>query len=113
VAQLDGPPRLKARVTLARAYVKNPNWLRRAEETLLAVLQESRDYVEAYVVLGQVYRASDQRARAVGMYRKALELQPGNEEALAELAALEPPPSGAAPPGSGSGAILKKLFGKG
>jgi cytochrome c-type biogenesis protein CcmH/NrfG len=64
------------------------------------------------VVLGQVYRASDQRARAVGMYRKALELQPGNEEALAELAALELP-SGDAPPGSGSGAILKKLFGKG
>jgi tetratricopeptide (TPR) repeat protein len=109
VAQLEGPPRLKARVTLARAYVKNPNWLRRAEETLLAVLHESRDYVEAYVVLGQVYRASDQRARAVGMYRKALELQPGHEEALAELAALEAPSADA----PGSGKILKKLFGKG
>jgi tetratricopeptide (TPR) repeat protein len=109
VAQLEGPPRLKARVTLARAYVKNPNWLRRAEETLLAVLQESRDYVEAYVVLGQVYRASDQPARAVGVYRKALELQPGHEEALAELAALEPPSDDA----PGSSKILKKLFGKG
>ncbi|HVR70679.1 MAG TPA: protein kinase [Vicinamibacteria bacterium] len=107
VARLEGPPRLKARVTLARAYVKNPNWLRRAEESLQAVLQESPEHAEAYVVLGQVYRASDQRARAVTMFRRALELQPGYEEAVAELAALEPPRGD-----PGSGKILKKLFGK-
>jgi serine/threonine-protein kinase len=105
--RLEGPLKLRARVTLARAYAKNPNWLRRAEESLLTVLQESPEYVEAYVVLGQVYRASDQRSRAVTMYRKALELQPNNEEAVAELAALDP--RGNEP---GSGKILKKLFGK-
>jgi tetratricopeptide (TPR) repeat protein len=105
--RVEGPARLKARVTLARAYMKNPNWLRQAEQNLQAALQESPEYAEAYVVLGQVYRASDQRARAVTMYRKALDLQPGNEEALAELAALEPPPVD-----PGSGKILKKLFRK-
>jgi cytochrome c-type biogenesis protein CcmH/NrfG len=71
------------------------------------VLQESSDYTEAYVVLGQVYRASDQKARAVATLRKALDLQPGNEEAAAELALLDPH---AGDPGSGK--ILKKLFGK-
>jgi tetratricopeptide (TPR) repeat protein len=108
VHRLEGPPRLKARVTLARAYLKNPNWLRRAEESLQAVLRESPDYAEAYVVLGQLYRASEQPARAVAMYRRALELQPGNDEAAAELSALEP--SRSSDPGSGK--ILKKLFGK-
>jgi tetratricopeptide (TPR) repeat protein len=105
--RLEGALKLRARVTLARAYAKNPNWLRRAEESLLTVLRESPEYVEAYVVLGQVYRASDQRSRAVTMYRKALELQPNNEEAVAEMAALDP--RGNEP---GSGKILKKLFGK-
>jgi tetratricopeptide (TPR) repeat protein len=106
--RLEGTVKLKARVTLARAYAKNPNWLRRAEESLLGVLQESPEFVEAYVVLGQVYRASDQRTRAVAMYRKALELQPGNEEAVAELDGLEPSRA----PEPGSGKILKKLFRK-
>ena len=59
-------------------------------------------------MLGQLYRASEQPARAVAMYRRAIELQPGNEEAAAELAAIEPP-RGADP---GSGKILKKLFRK-
>jgi tetratricopeptide (TPR) repeat protein len=108
VPRLEGPPRLKAQVTLARAYVKNPNWLRRAEESLQAVLRESPEHAEAYVVLGQVYRASDQPARAVAMYRRALELQPGNDEAAAELTALEPSRGGE----PGSGKILKKLFRK-
>ena len=108
VPRLEGPPRVKARVTLARAYMKNPNWLRRAEESLQAVLRENPEHAEAYVVLGQLYRASEQPARAVAMYRRALELQPGNEEAVAELAALEPSRSG----DPGSGKMLKKLFRK-
>jgi tetratricopeptide (TPR) repeat protein len=105
--QTEGPVRLKARVTLARAYMKNPKWLKRSEETLQAVIQESPEYAEAYLVLGLLYRASEMRSRAVTMVRKALELQPDNEEARAELAALgggeepEPPPRG-----------FKKFFGR-
>ena len=117
LSSLEGPPLAKARVILARAYMKNPKWLRRAEDTLQAVLQDAPEYAEAYVVLGLVYKATDQRARAVTMYRRALELQPGNAEAQAELSALDPgrgtdPGSG---PGSGTGTgsgKLKKLFGK-
>jgi curved DNA-binding protein CbpA len=109
LAHLVGPPLAKARVILARAYMKNPNWLRRAEDTLQAVLQDAPEYAEAYVVLGLVYKATDQRARAVTMYRRALELQPGNAEAQSELSALDP--GRGTDPGTGSGK-LKKLFGK-
>ena len=45
---------------------------------------------------------------SVTMFRKALELQPGNEEAGVEMAALEPPPQR----DPGSGKMFKKLFGK-
>jgi tetratricopeptide (TPR) repeat protein len=103
---LEGPLRLKASVLLARAYVKNPNWLRQAESTLREVLREKPDLAEAHVVLGQVYRATNLRSRALASYRKALELDPRNEEAHAEIAALG---SEEAPPPS---SIRSKLFGK-
>jgi cytochrome c-type biogenesis protein CcmH/NrfG len=104
---LEGPLRLKASVLLARAYLKNPNWLRQAESTLREVLREKPGLAEAHLVLGQVYRATNLRSRALASYRKALELDPGNEEAQAEIASLgsseqTPPPS----------SIRSKLFGK-
>jgi curved DNA-binding protein CbpA len=104
---LEGPLRLKASVLLARAYVKNPNWLRQAESTLREVLRQKPDLAEAHVVLGQVYRATNLRSRALASYRKALELDPRNEEAHAEIAALGNPEE-APPPSS----IRSKLFGK-
>jgi cytochrome c-type biogenesis protein CcmH/NrfG len=104
---LEGPARLKARVLLARAYLKNPNWVRQAETTLREVLREKPDLAEAHVVLGQVYRATNLRSRALASYRKALELEPKNEEAHAEIAALGEPDE-APPPSS----LRSKLFGK-
>jgi cytochrome c-type biogenesis protein CcmH/NrfG len=103
---LEGPVRLKARVVLARAYLKNPNWIRQAESTLRDVLRERPDLAEAHVVLGQVYRATNLRSRALASYRKALELDPQNEEAHTEIAALGP--DEAPPPSS----LRSKLFGK-
>ena len=103
---LEGPARLKARVVLARAYLKNPNWIRQAESTLRDVLRERPDLAEAHVVLGQVYRATNLRSRALASYRKALELDPQNEEAHTEIAALGP--DEAPPPSS----LRSKLFGK-
>jgi len=103
---LEGTARLKASVLLARAYVKNPNWIRQAETTLREVLREKPDLAEAHVVLGQVYRATNLRSRALASYRKALELDPGNEEAQAQIAALGP--DEAPPPSS----LRSKLFGK-
>ena len=103
---LDGPARLKASVLLARAYLKNPNWIRQAESTLREVLREKPDLAEAHVVLGHVYRSTNLRSRALASYRKALEIDSRNEEAQAEIAALgldeAPPPS----------SLRSKLFGK-
>jgi tetratricopeptide (TPR) repeat protein len=105
---LEGTARLKASILLARAYVKNPNWVRQAESTLRQVLREKPDLAEAHVVLGHVYRATNLRSRALASYRKALELDPSNEEAQGEIAALGPPPDEAPPPSS----LRSKLFGK-
>jgi tetratricopeptide (TPR) repeat protein len=107
LAHLEGPPRIRASVLLARAYLKNPNWLRQAESTLREVLRAKPDLAEAHLVLGHVYRATNLRSRALASYRKALELDPASEEAAAEVAALTgtdeaPPPS----------SIRSKLFGK-
>jgi tetratricopeptide (TPR) repeat protein len=104
---LEGPSRLKASVLIARAYLKNPNWVRQAESTLREVLREKPDLAEAHVVLGHVYRATNLRSRALASYRKGLELDPRNEEAQAEIAALGPQDE-SPPPTS----LRDKLFGK-
>ncbi|HEY2946573.1 MAG TPA: protein kinase [Vicinamibacteria bacterium] len=105
IPRLERNVRVRAQVLLARAYMKNPNWGRRAEELLQRVVQESPDHADAYVALGNLYRASQLKSRAQAMYRKAVQAQPGHPEALAELASLdEGPPEG--------GTRLKKFFSK-
>jgi tetratricopeptide (TPR) repeat protein len=107
VSVLEGKPKQKARLLLARAYTKNPNWIHQAEETLHEVVKDDPKNVDAYLALGQLYKAGGLRSRAVSMFRKVLELKPENEEALAELsaAALEPE-------ATETGGFLKKLFGR-
>jgi len=105
IPRLERNSKVKAQVLLARAYMKNPNWGRRAEELLQRVIQESPD-ADAYVTLGNLYRASQLKSRAQAMYRKAVQVQPGHQEALAELAALD----GEGPPEGGT--RLKKFFSK-
>jgi serine/threonine protein kinase len=110
LAFLQGRDLLRARVTLARAYMKIPKWLRRAEEVLQAVLHEAPDLAEAHVALGDLYLATNQRARAASSFRRALEVDPKSAEARERLEAAgggaknEPPP----PPPS----TFKKIFGK-
>ena len=106
IPRLERNSKVKAQVLLARAYMKNPNWGRRAEELLQRVIQESPDHADAFVALGNLYRASQLKSRAQSMYRKAVQAQPGHEEALAELAALD----GEGPPEGGT--RLKKFFSK-
>ena len=105
IPRLERNSKVKAQVLLARAYMKNPNWGRRAEELLQRVVQESPDHADAYVALGNLYRASQLKSRAQAMYRKAVQAQPGHQEALAELAALD----GEGPEGP---TLLKKFFSK-
>ena len=107
VPVLAGKPKQRARLDLARAYTKNPNWVHQAEETLHEVVRDDPKNVEAYLALGQLYKAGGLRGRSVSMFRKALELKPDNEEALAELSAIGPEPEATEP-----GGFLKKLFGR-
>jgi tetratricopeptide (TPR) repeat protein len=95
----------KARLLLARICLKYPDRLKQAEKELQAVVQEDAEHVEAYVLLGSLYRQQGLTARAVAHYRKALELNPRHRVAQAELAELSPAPEG------GEG-VLKRLFGK-
>jgi curved DNA-binding protein CbpA len=99
----------RARLGLARAYLKNPLWLKRAEEQLQAIVREDPHNPEAYFLLGTLYKQGGLRSRAVSMLRKALEAKPDHEQAASELAALELPDAASAPEGGG---LLKKLFGR-
>ena len=107
VPVLEGKPKQRARLDLARAYTKNPNWVHQAEETLHEIVRDDPKNVDAYLALGQLYKAGGLRGRSVSMFRKALELKPENEEARAELSAAGPEPEATEP-----GGFLKKLFGR-
>ena len=91
----------RARVLLARAYIKNPNWLRRGEELLQTIIQEDPQFADAHFVLGLLYKESGMTSRAVTLFKKAIELKPEHKHAQAELKELSAP------------ALLRKLFGKG
>ena len=103
IPRLEATASRRARVMLARAYMKNPKWRHRAEEVLGQVVREAPDAPEPYLVLGELYRGAQLRARAAAMYRKALQLSPRNEEALNALRAIDAedrPPTGESPSGS-------------
>jgi tetratricopeptide (TPR) repeat protein len=108
LAFLQGRDLYRARVTLARAYMKTPKWMRRAEEVLHAVLHEAPEVVEAHVALGDLYLATGQPARAAAALRRAVELDPKNAEARERLELLGAGPKDEPPPPSG----LKRIFGK-
>jgi tetratricopeptide (TPR) repeat protein len=95
----------KARLLLARAYAKNPKWLRRAEEAAQKVTKDDPGNPDAYLVLASVYRTGGLESRASAMYRKVLELQPHNKEAREALGATDAPPAASTP-------LLKRLFRK-
>jgi tetratricopeptide (TPR) repeat protein len=86
--------------------------VKQAEQLLLTVTHEDHGYAEPYFVLGTIYKASGLRARAISMFKKAVELKPEHEEAAAELRALapEPEPEEQVEEPPPSGGLLKKLF---
>ncbi len=102
VPKLEATASRRARVLLARAYMKNPKWQHRAEELLGDVVREAPDSPEPYLVLGELYRGAQMRARAAAMYRKVLQLVPRNEEALGALRAIDAEDG---PPGGGEGLV--------
>lgn len=66
----------RARVLLAKAYIKNPNWLRRGEELLQTVIVEDPQNAEAHFALGMLYKEGGMSSRAADCFKKALELRP-------------------------------------
>jgi tetratricopeptide (TPR) repeat protein len=93
--QAQGELRVRALLALARGCLRNPTWLKRAESLLQDVVREDPARFEAHLLLGDLYRAQAFRARALVAYRKVLDIQPNNRQALRELAKLEaaePPP---------------------
>jgi eukaryotic-like serine/threonine-protein kinase len=103
IPNLDPTASRRARVLLARAYMKNPKWRHRAEEVLGEVVREAPDAPEPYLALGEIYRGAQLRARAAAMYRKVLQISPRNEEALNALRAIDAENE---PPGGGEGGGL-------
>jgi cytochrome c-type biogenesis protein CcmH/NrfG len=94
----------KSRILLAKAYAKNPKWVRRALEYLDEVVREDATNVEAHYELGRLYKQVGQASRAQAAFRRVIELKPEHREAAAELG-LDP--------GTPGGGLLKRLFGRG
>jgi len=110
VLRAEGRDRQEGRLLLARAYMKNVNWMKQAEELLLGLLGEDPGNVGAHLVLAQIYRDRGFKARATTMLRRALELAPDSHEAREQLAALgELLEAERGRPGR----LLKKLFPRG
>jgi Tfp pilus assembly protein PilF len=101
--------RQRARVLLARAYLKNPKWVKRAEETLLAVIHDDDKNVDGHFLLGKIYKEQGLKTRSQSMFRRAVELKPDHEEAAAEL--IEPVAEPEPPEAGGGGGFIRKLFG--
>jgi hypothetical protein len=95
----------KARILLARAYSKNPKWVRRAFEYLDEVIREDAANVEAHYELGLLFKQTGQITRAQAAFRRVIELKPEHREAAAELGLDAGPVQG--------GGLLKRLFGRG
>jgi Protein kinase domain/DnaJ domain/Domain of unknown function (DUF4388)/Tetratricopeptide repeat len=89
IPRLREPVRSQARVLLARAYLKNPLWTKRAALVLQRAVEANPRHAEAYLLLGKIYSNAHLLARARAMYKKALELEPDNSRARYGLKAVE------------------------
>lgn len=109
VQALGGAQKQRARVVLARALVRNPNWLHQAEEVLQAVVQDEPSHQEAHFALGTLYKERGLKSRAVSAFRRVLDLNPEHKEAAAELTEIGDVAADAQPE---QGGLLRKLFGR-
>ena len=107
IGRVEGKMKQLGRVLLARAYSKNPNWVKQGEELLQTVIREDPQNVDAHFHLAAIYRAGNLKSRAQASLRRVLELDPGHVEARVQLQALDadnPPPPSAEP------GLFKKLL---
>jgi len=108
IPRAQGAIRQEARVLLARAYARNPGWVKQGEELLIAVLREEPDNVDAWLQLGRIYKGLGLRNRAFSALRRVLELKSTHDEARGLLGELG---TEGAPSVADSRRLLAKLFG--
>jgi len=94
IPRTTGVLRREARLLRARVLLGSPGSLRAAEAELRELLQEDPGFVDALLALGGFYRDRGLNARAASVYRKVLEVHPGDRRATAELRVLESDPNG-------------------
>jgi serine/threonine-protein kinase len=92
VVNARGETRIEGQLLLARAYLRNPLWKKRAEGVLQAMLDKDPQNIGACLLLADIYREAQLPARAKALYRKVLETQPGHAAAREALAFLDRPP---------------------
>jgi uncharacterized protein DUF4388/DnaJ-like protein/tetratricopeptide repeat protein len=95
VPRMEGRMKQTGRILLARAYAKNPSWVKPGEELLQTVIREDPQNVDAHFHLAAIYRAGGLKSRAQAMLRRVLEMEPEHAEArmqLEELGLDTPPP---------------------
>jgi tetratricopeptide (TPR) repeat protein len=103
---VDGDLRRRVRRLLAEALLADPRSEKRGEAQLHILAAESPDDVEAYFLLGHVYRRRGLRSRADAMFRRVLEMAPGHAGAIA---AISPPLEAPKPVPAG---LLGRLLGR-
>ncbi len=106
---LKGKMLQRGRVVLAKNYLKNPKWVKRAEEQLQTVIREDAANAEAHFLLAGIYQAGGLKNRAIHEFQKVLELKPDHEPSQAALLELTPDEASSE---EKAGGFLKKLFGK-
>ncbi|HEY6554577.1 MAG TPA: DUF4388 domain-containing protein [Vicinamibacteria bacterium] len=89
---VEGDLRRRVRRLLAEALLADPRSEKRGESQLHILAAESPDDVEAYFMLGHVYKRRGLRSRADAMFRRVLEMSPGHEGAVAALGPPHPAP---------------------
>ncbi len=90
------PKAIDARRVLGRLYARligdpqtnrvNEEMLRRAVEQYQKITELAPSDVDAWIFLGRLYRVGQSSVESEKAFQRALELDPGNEEALTELA---------------------------
>jgi hypothetical protein len=86
LTRLAPSARSSARVVLASAYARNPNWRHRAEEALRVAIQDGPNEIEPRLALAALYLDLGLPARAGAVYRAVLEIDPRNATARRALA---------------------------
>ncbi len=109
IPMLEGKVRSKTRTLLAKAYSKNPNWVKRAEEEIRNVLNDDPTYADGYYELAKIYKEKGLASRSMSMFRKVLELAPDHAGALEEIGPITPEPS-TKPEPKPKGGFLNRLF---